>query len=152
MKVRFKYAVGSYAGTIDEGTFWGARSGIVGYMRKYVIPRLTDQNTTMGNIMSNLAVLWAAGSDEYKADLKTYAERYASDHPSNDGFDTCRSKFAFWVKAMWAWKLDVPSVDLSTLTVEDFEMAGTGLVTVRDMITNGYLPTITLYDDLTEAY
>lgn len=152
MKVYHKYAVGAYSGTLDDGVYWPAASKLRSYMRKYVVPRATEYTTALGNIATNLATLWASGSAEYKADLKTYTERAFGEYPSEDGFDGNRSPYANWIKLMYSWASDNPTVDLSTLTSEDLDMAGGAIQTVKQAVLNGHLPTISNIDDLTEAF
>ncbi len=152
MKVYHKYAVGAYSGTLDDGVYWPAASKLRSYMRKYVVPRATEYNTALGNIATNLATLWASCSAEYKADLKTYTERAFGEYPSEDGFDGNRSPYANWIKLMYSWADANPTVDLSSLTPEDLDMAGGEIQTVKQAVVNGYLPTISNIDDLTEAF
>lgn len=152
MKVYHKYAVGAYSGTIEDGVYWPAASKLRSYMRKYVVPRATQYTATLGSIAANLAVLWGSGSAEYKADLKTYTERAFGEYPSDDGFDGNRSPYANFIKLMYAWAVDNPSVDLTTITSEDFGLAGGDVSTVKNAVLNGYLPAITNIDDLTETF
>lgn len=152
MKVYHKYAVGAYSGTIDDCVFYATKTRTRSIMRRWVMPRLTQYNTLLGSIGTNLAVLWSAGSADYKADLKTYTQRYFGESPSDDGFDGNRSPYANWVRLMYAWADDNPSVDLSTLTAEDLGITGSAVSTVKNAIDNGFLPSITNYDDLTEGY
>lgn len=152
MKVYHKYAVGAYSGTLDDGVYWPAASKLRSYMRKYVVPRATEYTTALGTIATNLANLWAAGSAEYKADLKTYTERAFGEYPSDDGFDGNRSPYANFIKMMYSWAADNPTVDLATLTPEDFEIGGADVGTVKQAVLNHHLPTITNIDDLTEAF
>ena len=60
--------------------------------------------------------------------------------------------YALWVKALHAWQDKTPSIDISTLTVEDFELGGASVSTVKNAIENGFLKKVANYDDLTEAY
>lgn len=152
MKVYHKYAVGAYSGTIDDSVFYATKTRTRSIMRRWVMPRLTANNTLLGDIGKNLAVLWGDGSAVYKANLKTYTERYFGETPSEDGFDGNRSPYANWVRLMYAWADENPSVDLKTLTAEDFGITGGPVSTVKNAIDNGFLPPISNYADLTEGF
>lgn len=152
MKVYHKYAVGAYSGTIDDSVFYATKTRTRSIMRRWVMPRLTVNNTLLGAIGANLAVLWSDGSATYKADLKTYTERYFGETPSEDGFDGNRSPYANWVRLMYAWADDNPSVDLKTLTSADLGISGSAVSTVKNAIDNGYLAPISNYADLTGAF
>lgn len=152
MKVYHKYAVGAYSGTIDDSVFYATKTRTRSIMRRWVMPRLTVNNTLLGDIGKNLAVLWGDGSAVYKANLKTYTERYFGETPSEDGFDGNRSPYANWVRLMYAWADENPSVDLKTLTAEDFGITGGPVSTVKNAIDNGFLPPISNYADLTQGF
>ena len=152
MKVTFKYGIGTFTGMIDKAVFWKQKSGVTSIMRKFTYPTLTSQNTLMGKIGKNLASLWHEFTNEYKSDFRTYAQRYYAQYGSEGDYDPARSPYAFWTHAIWAWSKNLPEVDLSTLTIEDFEVTGTPIHTVRSAILSGYLRVIDEYDDLTAGF
>ncbi|MDD4223400.1 MAG: hypothetical protein PHD87_02305, partial [Candidatus Cloacimonetes bacterium] len=67
MKVKFKYGIATYSGTIDEMVYGSYRDDKLCIGREYVYPRLTEYNAAIGGAGANLAILWASGSAEYKA-------------------------------------------------------------------------------------
>lgn len=150
MKVKFNFGIGAFSGTVQEGTYCMSRDQNFSIMRKWVMPKLTDQNTEIGATGKNLGSLWTAdASVDYKANFKTYAERYYSENPSQGIYDPCRSAFAFFTKAMWAWAEDEsPAVDLKTVTIEDIGTLGGKVASVSDCVTNGYIPVVADYGDL----
>jgi len=152
MKVTFKYGIGTFNGKIDNAVFWPQKSGVTSIMRKFTYPTLTSQNTLMGKIGKNLAKLWHVFTNEYKSDFRTYAQRYYVQYGSEGDYDPARSPYAFWTHAIWAWSVDLPEVDLSTLTIEDLEVTGVPIHTVKNCIQNGYLRVIDQYDDLTAGF
>lgn len=152
MKVTFKYGIGTFNGMIDNAVFWKQKSGVASIMRKFTYPKLTIQNEIIGNIGSNLAILWSHFDIAYKKDLKTYAERYYVQYGSEGDFDPARSPYAFYTKLMWAWAEELPEVDLATLTMEDLAVTGLAIGTVRKAIQEGYLRPIDQYDDLTHPF
>lgn len=150
MKVKFKYGIATYSGTIDEMVYGCYRDHKLCIGREYVYPRLTVHNDNLGKTGSNLAILWAGASPEYKADLKTYAQRNGNENVPKTQYPP--NGYALWVKALHAWQDKTPSIDISTLTVEDFELGGASVSTVKNAIENGFLKKVANYDDLTEAY
>ena len=152
MKVTFKYGIGTFQGKIDNSVFWPQKSGLASVMRKFTYPTLTPQNTRMGKIGKNLANLWHQFTDAYKNDFLKYAQRYYVQYGSEGDFDPARSPYAFWTKAIWAWSYDFPNVDLSTLTMEDLDVTGIAISTVKNCIENGYLRVIDEYYDLTAGF
>lgn len=151
-KVWFKFGIGSMSGTVDNGVHWPTKSRINGYMRKWVLPKLTANNTLFGTIAQNLALVWQDCSVEYVADMKTYAQRYFIEAGRIESFDPCRSSYAMWLKAMWNWRDSDPThVDLSEITVADIVALDADVRTVARMVEADFLPGISLYEDLTSG-
>ena len=150
MKVTFKYGIGTFQGKIDNSVFWPQKSGLASVMRKFTYPTLTSQNTKIGKIGKNLALIWSQISSGWKADISTYAQRYYTQYGSEDMFDPARSPYAFFTKVMWNWYKDYPDIiDLSTITMEDIEASITyKIYNVKNCIENGYLRSIDMYQDL----
>jgi len=153
MKITFKYGIGTFQGKIDNSVFWPQKSGLASVMRKFTYPTLTSQNTKIGNIGKNLALIWSVIDPAWKADISTYAQRYYTQYGSEDMFDPARSPYAFYTKVMWNWYKDDPEhIDLSTLTMEDIIATGTGkIVCIENCVSNGYLRSIDKYDDLLQV-
>jgi hypothetical protein len=57
MKVKFKYGIRTYSGTIDEMTYGSYRKGKVCIGRQWVLPKPTEQNTEIGAVATNLSDL-----------------------------------------------------------------------------------------------
>ncbi|MDP2173041.1 MAG: hypothetical protein Q8M98_01440 [Candidatus Cloacimonadaceae bacterium] len=147
MKVKFKYGISTYSGTLDDMTYGSYRNGMVCIGRKRVIPRLTDNNVNMGKIAKNLATIYREVSDLYKDDLKVYAQRNGKQNtPKNQLPPTA---YAIFLKMMHAWsKSEDPQLDLSALTIEDIETGGDKIATLADAIDNGLLARVSVYNDL----
>ena len=73
MKVKFKFGIQTYSGTVDEMTFGSYRKNSLCIGRKYVTPKLTDNNTSMGAKLKNLAIVHGSVTSGYLDELKTYA-------------------------------------------------------------------------------
>ncbi len=151
MKATFKYGIGAFTGKIDNAVFWSQKSQLASLMRKFTYPRITTHNKEIGAIAKNLGFLWRELTDDYHEDFKTYADRYYVQYGTEGLYDPARSPYAFWTKAIWAWAKEHDDVDLSTLTIEDFQVIGIAIITVRNAILNGYLRPINKYDDLAYA-
>ena len=152
MKVTFKYGIGAFTGKIDNAVFWAQKSKLASLMRKFTYPKITTHNINIGAIAKNLGFLWRELTVDYREDFKTYADRYYVQYGSEGDYDPARSPYAFWTKAIWAWAKEHTDVDLKTLTMEDLEVTGMAISTVKNCIQNGYLRVIDQYDDLTAGF
>ena len=152
MKVTFKYGIGTFQGKIDNSVFWPQKSGLASLMRKFTYPKLTSQNTKIGKIGKNLAIIWQDLEPDYCDNLRSYAQRYYVQYGSEGTFDPARSPYAFYTHMIWEWSKSHSNIDLKTLTYEDLSVTGTQISTVKNAIDNGYLRTIDQYDDLTAGF
>ena len=152
MKVTFKYGIGTFQGKIDNSVFWPQKSGLASLMRKFTYPKLTSQNTKIGKIGKNLAIIWQDLEPDYCDNLRSYAQRYYVQYGSEGTFDPARSPYAFYTHMIWEWSKSHNNIDLVTLTYEDLLVTGTQISTVKNAIDNGYLRTIDQYDDLTAGF
>ena len=118
MKVKFKYGIQTYSGTLDEMTYGSFREDNLCIGRKYVLPELTEQNATIGEIMKNLSVVYHDALSGYKDDLKLYSKLNGRQNVSKK--QLVPSAYAIFVKMMFAWQATNPgTIDLATVTVED---------------------------------
>lgn len=146
MKVKFKFGIQTYSGTIDEMTFGSYRKGLLCIGRKYVVPRLTENNTAKGTIMKNLATVWADVSSGYKDEMKTYALRNAVNIPKNMLPPT---SFSIWLKMMFLFsELDSGHIDLSTVTYTDIQTVGEDILSIAVAVENDYLAAVVGADEL----
>jgi hypothetical protein len=150
MNVKFKYGIRTYSGTIDEMVYGSYRKHRLCIGRQYVYPRLTTNNEKLGTIAGNLRLLWDEFSTGWKNDLATYALRNGSENVPKTRL--IPSRYALYVKMMYAWAKDDPShIDLTTLNAEDLASLGTPIATVKAAIESGYLPMVKSYGDLIQA-
>ncbi|HNX37746.1 MAG TPA: hypothetical protein PKI15_05235 [Candidatus Cloacimonadota bacterium] len=149
MKVTFKYNIGTYSGTLNEMTYGRYRDGMVCIGRKWVVPAVTPQQTALVDVAKNLSVLYKSLSLEYKANLKTYALRYGAEHvPLSELPPTC---YAIFIKIMYAYQKSAGlTVNLATLTKSDLSTLSAPVVTIKDTVEAGLLPTVTDYEALTD--
>ncbi|MCB5229874.1 MAG: hypothetical protein GX122_06375 [Candidatus Cloacimonetes bacterium] len=141
MKVKFKYGIRTFSGTVDEMTYSSYKDGSVCIGRRWVMPKLTEQNSTLGKISKNLAAIWEEASDEYKQDFASYAHLYGM--LKSNRRKAVNSGFSLFVKAMYAWgKTEDPALDLSTLTFEDIDTLGGKVENVANCVSYGFLPSV----------
>jgi hypothetical protein len=141
MKVKFKYGIKTYSGTADDMTYGSYRKNSLCIGRKYVTPRITTLNTSMGAKIKNLANVYGDISSDYKADLKAYAVKHETLAPKDK---LAPNAFAIFVKMMFLFsKLDEGHIDLSTLTYTDLQTLGGDISSISDAVDNGYLPNVT---------
>ena len=146
MKVKFNYGIRTYSGTIDEMTFGSYRKDTVCISRKYVNPRLTENNTQKGTITKNLATVWADVSSGYKDEMKTYAQGNAVNVPKDMLPPT---SFAIWMKMLFLFsKLDSGHIDLSTVTYTDLQTVGEDILSIAVAVENDYLQAVEGADEL----
>jgi len=150
MKVKLKYGISTYSGTIDEITFSSYRNGTICIARKWVMPRLTDQNGRLGEIAQNLSELYGEISAGFKADLKRYAELYGQQKA--DKTKLIPSAYAQFMKLMYAFaEGNGGSIDLSSITYNDIQTLFADIADMKTAIESGYLPDVKGSDELTEA-
>lgn len=151
MKVVFKYAVGSYSGTLDLAVFYPTKNGNASYMRKWVKPTETAQNTVIANATRNLAAIYSACTPAYLADLATYTSQYNME--KNDGTPFWRPKTSFNIFIMMMYKfaeINGSGVDLTSLTINDLSTLFTDVTSISGAVNAGYLPSVTGAEDLEE--
>ena len=150
MKVKFKFGIETYSGTVDSMTYGSYRDDKLCIGREYVYPRITANNTLMGANMSNLASVYHNVSVGYLTDLKTYALRNGSENvPKTQLIPTA---FSLFIKMMYAWyESDPETVDLATVTVADIVALDADVKTITRAVEAGFLPAVSVSDDLTAS-
>lgn len=151
MKVKFKYGIATYSGTIDQMVYGSYRGGGVCIAREYVYPRLTAQNETLATVAGNLKAVWNAASAGFKTDYQTYARRNGTENVPKTAIPG--SSYALFIKMMYAWQASDPShVDLTAISPEDMATVGAAVATVVNAIELGLLPVVSNYEDLSTSY
>ena len=151
MKVKFKYGIQTYSGTIDEMVYGSYNDDKLCIGREYVYPRLTEQNAAIGSVAGNLSAIWAEASEGWKSDLKLYAQRNASENVPKSML--APRAYALYIKLMYAWEESDPDhVDLETVTAADVDTLGTKIQTIKACVENEMLPAVSQIDDLIETF
>ncbi|MGB3939537.1 MAG: hypothetical protein WBK79_07005 [Candidatus Cloacimonas acidaminovorans] len=147
MKVKFKYGIRTYSGTLDELTFGSYFKDHVCIARRYVVPRLTDQNDLIGSKMKNLAGIYGDVSESYKVELKQYAAMHSILTPKGKLPATA---YALWVKMMFQFASeDAEHIDLSTLTYSDLQTVGDDILSIASAVSKGFMDNVPGADKLT---
>jgi hypothetical protein len=148
MKVKFKYGIKTYSGTLDSLVYGSYRQGNLCLGRQYVYPTLNANNHDKGEILQNLAVVYHDASAGYTDDLKTYCLRNGQENVPADA--VIPTAFAMFLKMMYAWyESDPAHVDLKTVTVADIVALDADVRTLSRAVEAGFLPYISVSDDLT---
>lgn len=145
MKVLFKYGIGAFSGTISDGVYSMTKNQTGSYMRKWVKPRLTSNNTLFGTIAKNLASVWADVSVGYKDEMKSYVDIWNTEYNDpNNPFSARMTSFGCWVRMLHLFHdLDEGHIALDSITYTDLQTLGTDILSIALAIENGYLDNVT---------
>ena len=150
-KVVFPATVSGIIGTVGTGVYYRSTSTKVGYLRSWVMPAYSASNAERAGWVKNLKLIWYEAANAYKAELALYAQKYKDLPVYGDPMATrTKSRFAIWYMMMVNWSLLNPSVDLKTLTDEDFGVTGSQVMTIANAVKNGCLPSVEGYAAFTE--
>ena len=150
MKVKFKYGIKTYSGKVDEMVYGSFRHDNLCISREFVYPTLTEDNHLKGSMLKNLALVYHDADEDYVADLKTYSYRNGQSNVPKDKL--VPTAFSMFLKMMYAWyETDPEHVDLTTVTVADIVTMDADVRTLARAVAAGFLPYITVYDDLTHG-
>ncbi|MDZ4121921.1 MAG: hypothetical protein U1C33_05840 [Candidatus Cloacimonadaceae bacterium] len=146
MKVKFKYGIRTYSGTVDEMTYGSYRKDNICIGRKYVKPDLTENNLKMKDIMGNLGYIYREASEGYRNDLKAYAVRNGRENIPKT--QLVPSAYALFNKMMFAWAKESEGlINLADVTIEDIQATEAPVWKVVDAIEAGYLLPVNIYGD-----
>lgn len=147
MKVKFKFGIKSYSGTLDDLVYanYADRSVVVGRMLAEN-RELTEQNVTMGSRMSIISAVYGAASNDFKEDLAKYAKKMYKLKEFSKRI--AGNSYSVFTKVIWNASKDTENpLDIDTLTVDDLEMGSlTQISDVKTIVENGYLPVVDGYE------
>lgn len=152
MKVKFKYGIGSFAGTLEDATFYETPNGGASFMRKWVMPKITDNNMELGSISKNLSKIWKSCSEAYKADMQTYCELYRAHFKDlNDEFQGYIGSYAMFVKMFYAFAdASGEAVDLKSLSFGDLATLFPEITSIAASAEQRFIPPVPGAELLTE--
>jgi hypothetical protein len=146
MKYNFEWPMRTMSGTRDKTTYMSFWDYIcIG--RRWVMPIATPQQATFKAIAQNLTTIWKGANPLYKADFKTYAHKFKTEHMSP--YDFPPRSYAVFINMMYAWRdTDPTHIDLSTVTRADIISQSAPVKSVFDAVDAELMPTVTGYKDL----
>lgn len=152
MKVKFKYGIKSYSGTLDELVYanFEDRSVVIGRMLPVDRER-TAQNETVSTYAGKMADFYQAISDGFKEDLKAYTKKMYRLKPYAKKI--AGSFYSVYTKMMWSASKDPEQpIDIESLTSSPI-VSGTfpSIDTLKTAIENGHLPLVDGYEEFTHS-
>jgi hypothetical protein len=150
MKVKFKFGIETYSGTVDGMTYGSYRDDKLCIGREYVYPTITANNNDKGAMVQNLAKVYQAADPDYIADLKAYCVRNGMENVPKDKL--VPTAFSMFLKMMYAWyESDPAHVDLKTVTVADIVALDADVRTIARAVTAEFLPYVSTADSYTNG-
>ncbi len=145
MKIKLACWIKSVSGKLDDLVFCvDKKTGNV-WVRDYVVPARTAQNTLMGLVSKNLAVYKQNVSAGYFSDLEDYSDKYNLATLGQPGRLNSASTLN---KMMYALKRAYPAIDLVTITPQYVVDHSLPIRTIAEAIENNLLPQVPRYDEL----
>ena len=145
MKVGFQYGLAGYTGKLDGLVYYYDKVGGRVYARKWVYPRLTQENVRIGSISDNLFAIQP--SEAYKDNLRMYVPRYntlkVAEHRP------VRSWVNIFLKMMYNMAKQMPEVDLRTISREQIYQNNMPCISVKQAVEAGLLPEVKGYERMT---
>jgi hypothetical protein len=143
MKVKFKWGLTGYSGTVDGAIYYYNDRIKQCLMRKYKYPELNENNERTTSIMANLKLI--EPSQGYRYNLMDYVGAY---NDSKDyGHKPMNAWNNAWLKLMFAMQKALPGqVDLKTISRQQIIDEGLPCKTVKDAIEAGLLPQLPDYE------
>lgn len=140
----YNYQIVGLMGRVGTTVSYRSGSQLFGYFRAYAKPRLSAQNTILGNISKNLRTLYAEASEAWKTDLENYTVKYGNIPIVGDPMaERANSRYAVYIKLMYAYKAyDSANVDLDTLAFGDLTTLMAPIITIKGAIDAGLLPSV----------
>ncbi len=144
MKVKLAAWIKSMSGRLDDLVFCvDKKTGNV-WVRDYVVPERTEQNTRMGLSAKNMAVFRQNINEEYYSDLEDYSDRYNLQSLGQSGR---LNGYSVLNKMLYALKRAYPTIDLTTITPQFVVDHNLPIRTVAEAIEHGFLPPVPRYDE-----
>ncbi len=152
MKVKFRFGIKSYSGTLDELVYanYADRSIVIGRM----LPKfeeLTPQNISIQSKASIIANLYEAISDDFKTDLTSYTKKM---YKLREFKDKLRGNaYSTYVKMIYGAANDTETpLDIESLSPDDLSLGVYAKIdNVKTAVENGYLPKVRGYEDYTNT-
>jgi len=144
MKFVFEWPVRTLSGTRDKTTYMNFWDYIcIG--RTWVMPATTPQQGTLTVISQNLRLVWKDANPLYKADFKTYAQKFRTEKLSPYVFPP--RSYSIFIDLMYAWRDSDPEhIDLASVTIEDIVTLDANVRAVSKAVDAGFLAPVSDYN------
>ncbi len=138
MKLSTKNQVQKPKSKKDGLVYCSYRNGELIIARRYVYPKLSEQNSSFAARNKNLFQL--KPSDGYKADCQAYIRAYLSTPEGQD--QAMRSWNNLYVKLMSALGKKYPHINLNTLTRDEIFAQQLPCISIKRAVEAGLLPRV----------
>lgn len=149
-KVLYAPTVDGIVGRSGTGVYYRGKSSIFGYLRQWVVPKYTEQNETMGKTLRVVAECYKSTNPVFREELKEYTKKY-SDLGVRKRILRARanSEFAVFYLMLWNYSKENPSMDITAMTVEDFDIVAAAIKSIKLAVEASYLPSVEGYEEWT---
>ncbi len=152
MKVKFRYGIKSYSGTLDELVFaaYEDRNVVIGRELPSGFERQA-QHDVIANYSVKLGEFYRGLSEGFKSDLAAYSKQMYNLKAYSKKI--AGSGYSVFVKMIWAASKDANSpVDVMSLSVDDISAGAYSMIeSVKVAVDNGYLPLVEDYEVYTNT-
>ena len=154
-KVIYPATVTGIVGRITTGVYYRSGSQKFGYIRSWAMPTIVQNMTRHGLYMKNIRnMLIEQMESDARAQFSLYAEEYKKLPSYGEAYSVrANSAFAIFYKSIYLWGVaQSPTVDLSSVTMEDTHTIGGYGANLKEVIEAGWLPMTPDYLTYTEPF
>ena len=143
MKTTYKYGIHGYRGKLDGLVLYYDRLSDETFARRYVYPRLTDENERIGSISRQIFAL--APSEAYQSDLKLYRTMYNALPGTTSPL---RSWASLYTLLMYRLANAMPQINLRTITREEVYENDYPCISIKKAVQSELLPEVPGWENL----
>lgn len=152
MKIKHSVITDGLSGTSGTSVMMMSGNSKFSYRREWVQPRRTIQNTNIGNASRGISEWITSMDPEAISEMKDYASKYR--HLPNYGHrmkNRADNWFSIWTKALYEMAEKAEKMeDLREGKIGNV-LSSAGVLTLKDVIENNYLPRVDGYESYTTA-
>ena len=153
-KLIFASFAAGLSGKSGANVYYSARSNRFGYLRGYVYPSLTPNNSLRGQDAKNIKSLFVQIHSTARLQLDEYVALYKDLTPVGGGFKkNANSPYMVFSKAMWAWHNSDPThVTFNGLGFDDYQSMIEEPMSISSLIRNNFLPAVEGWEDMSKSF
>lgn len=153
-KLIFAAFAAGLSGKSGANVFYSARSNRFGYLRGYVYPTLTPNNSLRGQDAKDIKALFVKIHEAGREQLNDYVALYKDLTPVGGGFKkNANSPYMVFSKAMWAWKNTDPAhVTFDGLGFDDYASMTEEPMSIASLVRNNFLPAVEGWEALDKSF